>query len=261
MRPETAAAIEAVRQALAMSSAGPAIVTIAHKGGRDVVTSVDRSVEVLVRESIREELDQPVVGEELGGHPSSDGSPYWLVDPICGTRNFASGIPLHCVNLALVERGAVQVAVVGDSSTREVLFAERGEGTWRLRGESPVSRLSVSSDSRTLVVEDGRARLARREQCAQFMAAVVRADRWDFRSFGSTVTLPYVASGRVSAYVVFYVPALHAAAGSLLVSEAGGVVTDIDGQRWTLDSDSLLAAASEHLHADLATLARRTVIA
>jgi fructose-1,6-bisphosphatase/inositol monophosphatase family enzyme len=60
---------------------------------------------------------------------------------------------------------------------------------------------------------------------------------------------------------VFYVPALHAAAGSLLVSEAGGVVTDIDGQRWTLDSDSLLAAASEHLHADLATLARRTVIA
>jgi myo-inositol-1(or 4)-monophosphatase len=68
----------------------------------------------------------------------------------------------------------------------------------------------------------------------------------------------YLAAGRVSAYVVFYVTAVHGAAGSLLITEAGGAISDIDGNPWTLDSDSLVAAADPDLHQDLLALSRVT---
>ena len=90
------------------------------------------------------------------------------------------------------------------------------------------------------------------------MAASIRADRWEFRSLGTTLALPYLAAGRIAAYVVFYATALHCAAGSLLVSEAGGVLTDLEGKPWTLDSTSLLLTAGYDLHAGLLALAAST---
>jgi myo-inositol-1(or 4)-monophosphatase len=65
-----------------------------------------------------------------------------------------------------------------------------------------------------------------------------------------------LAAGRISAYVVFWVSAIHAGPGSLLVTEAGGTVSDIDGRPWTIRSDSLLASATPGLHKELLTLAR-----
>jgi myo-inositol-1(or 4)-monophosphatase len=68
------------------------------------------------------------------------------------------------------------------------------------------------------------------------------------RSLGSTLSLPYVARGRVSAYVCFEVTAIHGAAGVLLTTEAGGTVSEIDGSQWCLESDSIIAAATASLH-------------
>lgn len=62
---------------------------------------------------------------------------------------------------------------------------------------------------------------------------------------------PYLAAGRIAAYIVFRVSALHAGAGSLLVTEAGGTVSDIDGRPWTIRSDSFAGSANRHLHEDL----------
>ncbi len=69
----------------------------------------------------------------------------------------------------------------------------------------------------------------------------------------TTLALPYVATGRVAAYVLFWTSAIHVATGSLLVTEAGGVVSDIDGNAW--NSDSIIASATAALHADLLTIA------
>jgi myo-inositol-1(or 4)-monophosphatase len=197
----------------------------------------------------------PVVGEERGGAAPADGSAYWLVDPICGTRNFASGIPLYCVNLALVEGGQIALAVVGDSSTGEIHVAERGGGAWANKDASP-RRLATSGESRTVIVEVGRSTGLRREHAARFVAGAIRADRWDLRALGTTLSLPYVAAGRVAAYVLFSVSAVHAGAGSLLVTEAGGVLPDIDGRPWTIQSDSIVASADSRLHRELLDLAR-----
>ena len=75
-------------------------------------------------------------------------------------------------------------------------------------------------------------------------------------SLGTTLSLAYVAAGRVAAYGVFWGTALHTAAGSLLSAEAGASVSDVDGRPWTIRSDSILASANAALHADLLDLAR-----
>ena len=255
LRRETSISLAAVGAGLQIVMSGTGMADVVLKGERDLVTATDVAVEDSLRSAL-EAAGVPVVGEERGGEAPATGA-YWLVDPICGTRNFASGTPLYCVNAALVEDGEVTVAVVGDPSTDELLYAERGNGAWAIRSGRP-RQLAVGIETETIIIDDARSQGDRREHSARFTADVIRADRWDMRSFGSTLALPYVATARVSAYAVFRVPGLHGAPGSLLVSEAGGVTSDIDGGRWTVESDTMLAAASESLHEQLLAIAHAT---
>jgi myo-inositol-1(or 4)-monophosphatase len=234
---------------LASGRGGADDVTV--KEGRDIVTAADVRVEDHVRKVLGEALDIEVVGEERGGEA---GAEYWLLDPICGTRNYASGIPLWCVNLALVRDGEPVLAAVGDPSTDEVLVASKGAGAWALTRDGGVRRLRVDTSTDMIVVEDGKPTGPRREAAAEFFAAVVRANRWDLHALSSTISAAYVAAGRVSAYACFFVTSVHTAAGVLLSTEAGAAVSDVDGAPWTLDSDSLLLAADDGLHADLLAL-------
>ena len=254
-RRETLVAVDAVGRALDLARRRVGADAITSKGGRDLVTATDVAVEDAIRDLMTSAVGFPVVGEERGGEAPPDGSPYWLVDPICGTRNFASGNPLYCVNLALVEGGQITLAVVGDSSTGEIHVAERGGGAWAITGSSP-RPLTTSGESRTVVVEVGRSTGPRRERAAGFVAGAIRADSWDLRALGTTLSLAYVAAGRVAAYVLFSTSAVHAGAGSLLVTEAGGVLSDIDGRPWTIQSDSIVASADPRLHRELLDLAR-----
>jgi myo-inositol-1(or 4)-monophosphatase len=255
LRRETRVAIDAVEQALALTLARAGADDVTFKGARDLVTATDVAVEDAVRNLIAERFGTAVVGEERGG---SEAPSYWLVDPICGTRNFASGMPLYSVNLALIEHGEVAAAVVGDPSTGEILVAERGRGAWALAAEGD-RRLAVSADTQTIVIEDSHADPdpARRERAARAVANAIRAFRWDIRAFSTTLALAYVAAGRVAAYVLFWTSAVHVAAGSLVASEAGAVVSDVDGRPWTVESDSIVAAAAPELHRDLLELAAR----
>lgn len=249
LRDETRAAVAAVEQGLALASTGVGSDDITSKGPRDIVTAADVAVEAVLRDALG---PIPVVGEEGGGTP---GDVYWLVDPICGTRNFASGIPLYAVNVALVEAGEVTVGVVGDPTSGEVHAAERGRGSWARRS-GRWERLAVSAASETVAIEDSHADPdpVRRERAAAAVAAAIRAFRWDLRALSTTLALPYVATGRIAAYVLFWTSALHVAAGAVLAQEAGAVVTDIDGRPWTIEADSLVASATPALHAELLAL-------
>lgn len=253
--PETLVAVEAVGRALELARRRAGAEDITSKGGRDVVTATDVAVEDAIRGIVGGALRFAVIGEERGGAASADGSPYWLVDPICGTRNFVSGIPLYCVNLALVEGDQITVAVVGDPSTGEIDVAERGRGAWVLR-DGFRRQLITSDESGTIVIEDSHSKGARREQAAQFTARAIRMDRWDLRALSTTLSLPYVAAGRIAAYVLFWSSAIHSGAGSLLVTEAGGTLSDIEGQPWTIRADSVVASATPGLHRVLLDLAR-----
>ena len=255
-RPETVTAIEAVERALRLVPRAVAVRDIRLKGARDVVTETDVAVEDEVR-YILAAIGLPVIGEERGGEPPVNGSPYWLLDPICGTRNLASGIPLFSVNLALVEDGSVGVGVVGIPSTGEIDVAELGRGTWAVE-DGARRPLAASDVSETIIVEEGRSKGPRREHAALFMAAAIRTDRWDLRVLSSTLSLSYVAAGRVSGYVLFWGSALHSGAGCLLAGEAGATLSDLDGRPWTIGSDSIVASATPDLHRDLLDLGRNT---
>jgi len=132
-RPETRQAVDAVERALELAVQRTGADDATSKGGRDLVTATDVAVEDTIRGLLADAPGLTVLGEERGGETPRDGAAYWLVDPICGTRNYASGIPLYSVNLALVEGDQVTVAAVGDPSRREITIAERGRGAWALR--------------------------------------------------------------------------------------------------------------------------------
>lgn len=220
-----------------------------------MVTDADIAVEDAIRTIAGHSLGVPVIGEERGVQ-AAPGSSYWLVDPICGTRNFASGIPLFAVNMALVEQGEVVIGVVGDGSSGAVHVAERGRGS-RLLVDDSAKRLRASADSRTIVVDGGPPAGAGRDRAGRFAATAVQMDRWDFRSLGTTLALAYIAAGRVASYVLFSIAPLHAAAGALLAEESGAIVTDLDGRPWGIDSSSLLASANNELHRELVELLHR----
>jgi len=255
-RRETTHAIAAVRHGLELVP-GSGADRITSKGGRDLVTDADTAVEDSIREQLTAALPAPVIGEERGGTVPADGAAYWLVDPICGTRNLASGTPLYSINLALVEHGLVTVGVCGDPSTGDLAVAERGGGAWACAADE-WRPLRTDASSHLVNVEDGKSTGRPRAHAAAFMAEFVSVDRWDFRSLGTTLGEVYVAAGRFAGYVVFLAPSLHAAAGTLLVTEAGGQLTDIDGGDWTLESESFIAAADVELHRALLQIARST---
>jgi myo-inositol-1(or 4)-monophosphatase len=255
IRPETRAAIEAVERGLELARSGVGAQDITSKGRRDIVTATDIGVEDVVRGIVGDAFRVPVVGEERGGDVPIDGSAYWLLDPICGTRNFATGIPLYCVNLAMVEGDQINMAVVGDASTDEIHVAERGRGAWAYR-RGDRRQLATTELSQTIVIEPGQSIGARREHAARFARDTIRMDRWDVRNLSSTLSLPYVAAGRVAAYALFSATALHAGAGTLLVTESGGTISDIEGSPWTLSSDSIVASANTSLHQELIRVVR-----
>jgi myo-inositol-1(or 4)-monophosphatase len=250
LRPHTVAAVAVAGEAVRLAAGGTGAVHAKH--GRDVVTDSDVAVEDLIRDALASDSGWPVIGEERGGEVTAD-TPYWLVDPICGTRNYASGIPLYSVNIALVEGGAVTIAVVGDASTGEIMAAERGRGARVVR---PSERQLLTDDSSgTVDVEAWPTKAAPRLLSARRAAALIEGNRWDIRSFSTTLSLAYVACGRLAACVLFEtLGVVHTAAGSLLVAEAGGTVTDLVGHAWGLESSSLLCAASAELHRELLEL-------
>jgi myo-inositol-1(or 4)-monophosphatase len=255
-RPETTAAVSAVQAGLrlALSRAGAA--DIRSKGGRDLVTATDVAVEDAVRDVLGKSFDYPVVGEERGGVPRP-ATPYWLVDPICGTRNFASAIPIFAVNVALVEQDQVALGAVGDGSNGAVYCAEHPRGAFALRDGAWLP-ISTSAESQTIAVDGFPAAGDRRTGGARFVAEIIQADRWDFRSFGSTLALAYLATGKVAACVFLGAPPLHVAAGAVLAREAGATVTDLNGQRWTVGSPTLVAASGAGLAAQLCAVAEAT---
>jgi myo-inositol-1(or 4)-monophosphatase len=249
-RPEIAAGARAAYRGMELAEGRIGAGEVSAKEGRDVVTASDVAVEELVRGLLRESVGQPVVGEEQGGARPDDGSGYWLVDPICGTRNYASGVSLYCVNLAFIQGDEVVAAVVAGPSTSEIVIAERDRGAWLITGNQ-LHGTRVSSISQMIVVEVDKVGGVRRAQAAAWSAAAISADRWDFRSFGTTLSLAYLAAGRVAACALFSTSAVHSAAGSLLVTEAGAILTDVDGKPWTIASSTMLASANPVLHDEL----------
>jgi myo-inositol-1(or 4)-monophosphatase len=204
----------------------------ARKGPHDVVTDVDRLAEAAIMRRIRSAFPADSrVGEETGTHIGADPARTWLVDPLDGTINYASGIPWFSVSIGLVVDGSVVAGVVADPLRAERFVAARGIGAWhepsgrtlRLRRLATVADAVVSADPG----DPGDAEADQR-------IAVLRSGVRVVRTLGSTaLSLAYLAAGRLDGVLqVAGLQAVDVAAGACLARAAGARVTGSGGGAW-----------------------------
>jgi myo-inositol-1(or 4)-monophosphatase len=255
LRSETQGAIRAARIAQQITDSRTGADRLTSKAGIDLVTGTDLACEDAIRsELLRSFPEYAVIGEERGGTPRA-GQPYWLVDPICGTRTFASDIPLYCTNIALVEDGEVTVAALGIGRTGEVLYAERGHGA-RMQFSGADLEISVADSSNTIWIDGHSA------QAADVLRRTLLSKRWYVLQFPSSLAYAYVAIGRIAAVLQFSSKSVvsshgsvHSAAGCFIAREAGAIVTDIlDGNPWRLETAAFLMTATAELHRSLSDI-------
>ncbi len=221
-------------------AAGHAGRSVSYKGDVDPVTETDAASEAAILDLIGQNRpDDLVLAEETGGADWSTGR-VWIVDPVDGTVNFLHGIPHVGVSVGLWIDGSPSVGVVVDPYRNETFHATLGGGA-HLNGH-PIHVSSVSDIGRSLVVTgfpyDRRQRA--REYAATLGNVLARAQ--GIRRFGAaTLDFCWVASGRFEGYWEYGLGPWDAAAGILILSEAGGVTTDFSGGPYILGSSTVLA--------------------
>ena len=203
------------------------------KPDRSFVTQADTAVERMIRARIHDAFpDHGLVGEEYGTE-AGDASVRWYIDPIDGTHNFIRGIPLFGTLLAVERDGELQAGVLSAPALDERWWGWRGGGAWaRHRGETTPSRLAVSGVSHLadalLLYGSGRDIVAS-GRAPGFDGLL--ADAWRERGFGDFWGYALVAEGAAEAMVEVDLSPWDAAAPMLLVEEAGGRATDLEGRR------------------------------
>jgi myo-inositol-1(or 4)-monophosphatase len=253
-------ALGAVEAGLAVVRGADDRAVLRLKGPNDLVTAVDLATEDAVVRTLRAGSPLPVQGEE--GSPQEDAPDRWVVDPIDGTANFVANLPLVACTLAQLSSGEPVVGVTADVTTGEVVWAARGAGTWRRTagGDVPATTADGPLDTLTVTVGDLSWTSVAPWPLDVRAAALreVAASVGKVRVVGTSATeLAWVATGRTSASIAFGNAAWDVVAGVVLVREAGGVVVDARGEPWSLESDSILAAATPEIaEAMVAAVAR-----
>jgi myo-inositol-1(or 4)-monophosphatase len=232
---------------------------VQEKAPNDIVTGTDVLVQNTLQEVLHEhQPDVAFVGEEGTPTAFQEAWRVWLVDPICGTTNYAAAISLFATNVALIEGGQIVASAVADGGTGELYVAERSRGAWRVESPGLRSLHAASGFGLVSVDPDNRGGQGIEDFPTAFAIEAQIQRRWDVRALSSTIALVYVASGRLAGAVYATSgAALHVAAGVLLAREAGAIVTDHTGEGWTLDSPILVVAATRALHTELRKLADR----
>ena len=218
--------------------------TVETKADMTPVTQADIECEAAIREIILGRFpDHGIYGEEMG-QTHGDAEFLWLVDPIDGTKGFGRQYPFFSTQIALMHNGEIVLGVSSAPMMKELAWAEKGVGAY-LGGK----RLAVSDidDPQRASVSTGNLKsLAKSDGWGKLGEVVAAADR--IRGYGDFYHYHLLASGKIEAVIESDVNILDIAALSVLVTEAGGVFTDLNGDPPALETRSVLAA-NPALHA------------
>ena len=217
--------------ALTMLKFGAVDLVVDTKPDMTPVTEADRDTEAGLRSQLS--LNRPgdgIVGEEFGGTPVFEGR-QWVVDPIDGTKNFVRGVPVWATLIALLEDGVPVVGVVSAPALHRRWWASAGDGAYTVDGARPARRLSVSSvaelSAASLSFSD-LAGWADRGNRDRFIA--LTDEVWRVRGYGDFHSYCLLAEGAVDIAAEPEVKVWDLAALDILVREAGGTFTDLQGQ-------------------------------
>lgn len=219
-----------------------------YKGDVDVVTVADRTVEKLIRTRLGEAFPEHGIYGEEGTREGMEREFRWYVDPLDGTTNFAHGFPQFCVSLGLEQRdvglkpdedGTIQAAVIYDPMRDELYTAERGRGA-ALNGK-PLQASKTATLAEALVATGFPSRKRHQNPNIHFYHEFTLRSHGVRRAGSAALDLAYVAAGRLEAFWEFNLNPWDTAAGILLVTEAGGRVSDFAGRPFQLNSNEVLA--------------------
>lgn len=216
--------------------------------GVDFTTEADVDTERAVRAVLAKlRPGDAIFGEELGA--SGDSGRRWLVDPICGTLNFAAGVPLFAVNVALVVDGATAAAAVVDPAAGQA-FGTDGVTAWQRVDDADLP-IAPTSSSRLVTVNLESSYPG--QVGSRLMTDETIRSQFSPRCLSTTLALAWVATGQQAGYITGgdLRGSVHWTAGIALCLAAGAVVTNLAGEELHTGSHGLVAAADEDTHAYL----------
>lgn len=227
------------------------------KGPGDYVSQADRRAEEIVHAELsRARPDYSFLMEESGEIDGADSQHRWIVDPLDGTTNFLHGIPIFAVSVALERQGQIVAGVVFNPAMDELYVAERGGGAFMNDRRLRVAARRKLEDA---VVGTGVPHLGRGHHPTYIsQLSRVMAETAGIRRLGAaSLDLAYVAAGRLDGFWEDALQPWDMAAGILMVREAGGFVTDLDGGQEMFPKHSIVVG-NESIHAALSRLTRKS---
>lgn len=221
-------------------------IRVSYKNPIDLVTTADRASEALIVSIIRRSFpDDDIMAEESQDQRTSSAR-RWIIDPLDGTTNFAHGFPVWCVSIAFEEQGVVRAGAVYNPNLKEMFTAARGGGAFlngrriRVSGQRELVRSLLATGFPYDV------HTSREDNLNHFRRFIKRAQAVR-RPGSAAIDLAYLACGRFDGFWEIKLKPWDAAAASLMVSEAGGKVTDFQGRRHSIYFPECLAA-NRYLH-------------
>jgi myo-inositol-1(or 4)-monophosphatase len=197
------------------------------KQHNEFVTKVDHEAEAAIIETIRERYpDHAFLAEESG--QQGDGEYLWVIDPLDGTTNFIHGFPIFAVSIALRINGRLKVAVIYDPNRQEIFTAIRGQGA---QVDGHRIRVSNRRDLQDTLIGTGFPYRSKEniQTYTKMLAAVLENTAGIRRPGAAALDLAYVAAGRLDGFWEFGLQEWDIAAGSLIVREAGGLISELQG--------------------------------
>jgi len=229
-------------------------VRVSQKKANDFVTEVDHAAEQAIIETLLTAYPGHGIWAEESGreHGARDSEFVWIIDPLDGTTNFIHGLPVYCVSIALAVKGKIEQAVVYDPSRNDLFTATKGRGAYlndrRIR-VSKRTQLNESLISTGFPFRQG----DNFNQYLQMMGDVMQRTAGLRRPGSAALDLAYVAAGFTEGFFELGLQPWDVAAGSLLVTEAGGLVGNFTGEAEFLDQQEILAG-SPRVYGQMVTL-------
>ena len=214
-------------------------IRVSEKQAHDFVTNVDQEVEQVLIETIREKFpSHGILAEESGDSPGDDFT--WIIDPLDGTSNFIHGFPHYAISIALRHKSVIEQAVIYDPIREELFTASRGDGAQLNNRRMRVSTnknidgafLGTGFPFKNKAILDS---YLNNFKILFSQAAGIR------RAGSAALDLAYVAAGRLDGFWEYGLNIWDIAAGILLIKEAGGIVSDMQGSENYLDSGDIVA--------------------
>jgi myo-inositol-1(or 4)-monophosphatase len=215
----------------------------------DLVTEADGEAETAAVGILHGAFPDHAILSEEGGGIAAESDHRWIIDPLDGTTNFAHGYPHCCVSIGYERRGKVEFGVILDALRDELFVARRGKGATLNRRPIAVSR-AATLDTALLATGFPYDRSSRRRFYLTFWEAMMTRVHGVRRTGSAALDLAWVACGRMDGFWEFGLKPWDVAAGSLLVQEAGGKVTNMDGTKLSLTA-ARIVATNGRLHKHL----------